>query len=555
MADVGFGTAPSGPSIRPIRPVFGPAARRPASPTTTSSSGFDKTQPYRGKSTRTRPSAEQQAVVDSRAQLCVVNAFAGTGKTTTAVSVAEAHPSERILYLCLNKANQVEAQGRFPSNVTAMTTHAVARAQMSHSLGDGNRICNEWRPITLRQELMIPSNRLAALTQVILNEFFNSEDLDINSTHTALVADQWHATEREVSSCIDFAVAALAQMRDPGAKVSIPNNAYLKWFALRAPHLPFDRIIFDEAQDANPVTAQIIREQAQKNSTKVLCIGDRHQAIYGFRGSIDAMTVFGDMPGAELLHLTTTWRFGPETAQLANTLLRELKGERTQIVGAGTAGEWTPANFTLLARTNAQLLNVAALRSGRGIHWLGGLEGYRIGSVEDAYQLFRGNSGQVQSRFFQNFASWRDFEDYATSARDAEAKIIQALINQYQHDTPSLINDIRANAVCDPRDAELILTTGHKSKGLDWNCVAIGEDFELLAEVEQFFLEHPGKQLPLAMEQEINLLYVVMTRAKQCLRLNGETQSWLANLHIHQRDRQNAVRIKDLAIRKAKGLL
>ena len=73
-------------------------------------------------------SPEQKAVIECQDQKVVVNAFAGTGKTTTAEGYANARPDERILYVCLNKANQQEAQARFPSNVVCRTSHSLAYA-------------------------------------------------------------------------------------------------------------------------------------------------------------------------------------------------------------------------------------------------------------------------------------------------------------------------------------------------------------------------------------------------------------------------------------------
>lgn len=42
---------------------------------------------------------EQQAVIDSRGRLVAVDAFAGTGKTSTLVQYALARPNKRILYM------------------------------------------------------------------------------------------------------------------------------------------------------------------------------------------------------------------------------------------------------------------------------------------------------------------------------------------------------------------------------------------------------------------------------------------------------------------------
>lgn len=71
---------------------------------------------------------EQRAAIECDAQFVVVDAKAGTGKTTTAVGIAQARPNKRILYMAFNKTAQMDAQERFGrnSNVECRTTHSLA---------------------------------------------------------------------------------------------------------------------------------------------------------------------------------------------------------------------------------------------------------------------------------------------------------------------------------------------------------------------------------------------------------------------------------------------
>src|SRR5579875_3673941 len=71
-------------------------------------------------------SDEQIAICKSNANEIKVNAFAGTGKTTTLLHYALAHPKQKFLYICYNKSIQLEAQSKFPSNVLTQTSHAIA---------------------------------------------------------------------------------------------------------------------------------------------------------------------------------------------------------------------------------------------------------------------------------------------------------------------------------------------------------------------------------------------------------------------------------------------
>lgn len=63
-----------------------------------------------------------------------VDAYAGTGKTTTLRLLAGSKPG-RALYLAFNRSIAAEAQQRFPAHVKCATTHSVAFRGVRRSLG------------------------------------------------------------------------------------------------------------------------------------------------------------------------------------------------------------------------------------------------------------------------------------------------------------------------------------------------------------------------------------------------------------------------------------
>ncbi|WP_183135294.1 UvrD-helicase domain-containing protein, partial [Pseudomonas coronafaciens] len=71
---------------------------------------------------------EQLPAIHSFAKKLLVQAFAGTGKTTTLVGYATHNSSVKMLYLCYNKAVEIAAKNRFPRNVTCKTAHGLAYA-------------------------------------------------------------------------------------------------------------------------------------------------------------------------------------------------------------------------------------------------------------------------------------------------------------------------------------------------------------------------------------------------------------------------------------------
>ena len=79
-----------------------------------------------GRST-VQPVLEQQRAVDLflAGDNLRIDAYAGTGKTTTLRLLASSKPG-RGLYLAFNRAIAAEAQQRFPPYVKCATTHSVA---------------------------------------------------------------------------------------------------------------------------------------------------------------------------------------------------------------------------------------------------------------------------------------------------------------------------------------------------------------------------------------------------------------------------------------------
>jgi len=73
---------------------------------------------------------EQKDIINSNGDI-IINAVAGSGKTTTIIEYARARPkTAKILYLAFNKSVKLEAIKKFAekglSNVTVETAHSLA---------------------------------------------------------------------------------------------------------------------------------------------------------------------------------------------------------------------------------------------------------------------------------------------------------------------------------------------------------------------------------------------------------------------------------------------
>src|SRR5260221_14135568 len=74
---------------------------------------------------------EQHAICQAASDLDVgsalkIQAFAGTGKTTTLAAIAESLAHRRFLYLVFNRSAADEAESKMPPNVTVRTAKALS---------------------------------------------------------------------------------------------------------------------------------------------------------------------------------------------------------------------------------------------------------------------------------------------------------------------------------------------------------------------------------------------------------------------------------------------
>lgn len=478
-----------------------------------------------------KPSDQQIAIRDCDDRIVLAKAFAGTGKTTTSVMFTEARPDKRILYLAFSNAivHEAESRKRFGPNVTVKTGHALAFEATPQWMR--KRLTRSWRIGLFQDQMQIDRPRMARLAMSVLKNFLNSGDEVMRPPE---LGDkdifEMGPSGLELRSAYELAKVAWNRMNNPDDTIELPDDVYFKRWVLTKPQLRYDNIILDEAQDTNPALFQLLNAQQH---AKILYLGDKHQSIFAFRGAENVMESL-EGSGTEL-YLSQTFRFGPGVANLANTLLADLKGETVPIEGLGKDLPFTAAPEMFLARTNGMLIRTAASIEGRGIHWIGGAAKYRIDECHDAYSLFNGDRDKIKTAAIRRFSSWNHLVNDADESRDKEMLFLSKIVDEFKHELPNLLNKILTNQVPTAADADAIFTTAHQSKGLEHNQVRLAEDFDFLDEVEKRLRN--GLQLEPAQIQEINLLYVAMTRAKNHLELNEKTTSWFNDLETNRNAR------------------
>jgi superfamily I DNA/RNA helicase len=469
---------------------------------------------------------EQQAIIASTPPVggsLLVTAFAGTGKTFTLQKYAEQRPSDRILYAAFNKAIQLEADRKMPANVMCRTTHSLAYRACGVPYQEAG-LLRGYVPLWGVAKLLEVNIVLANFALQVVANFIASPDPTITSDHISQEIYEYYKGAETMPPFEEMAKVIWEDMKRMSPR-SLPmiHDGYLKLYQLSGPVLDFDYILLDEAQDTTPCVWDIFENQ----KCRKVIVGDEHQAIYGWRGSTDALKLVGD---AEHLYLTRSFRFGPEIAALASTLLRRFKGEVNHLRGTESIPTRVilgskSGSRTMVCRGNMHIFRSAAAEcefGGKSLGFVGGdFLNYRFQSVLDAYYVFSEQSELVKDALIKSFGTFEDLAEFSKKARNNEIESACSLVEEYRSRVPKIYQDVKGRDV-GAKFADLVFTTGHKAKGMEFPIVEIGSDFTAMIEAHR---ERPD--LRIMNPHEINLLYVAITRATRELYLAPSIVSFI----------------------------
>lgn len=461
------------------------------------------------------PTPEQLAVIeaDFQGQL-QVNAYAGTGKTATLLEYARRRAGEDTLYLAFNKAMATEAQQKFldQRHVKSMTIHSLAFRAIGKNYQD--RLGN-LRPMDVT-ELARPAggiNPFITSRALIdwLNEFMSSDKENIEEFFNAkLPGDSTLKAAKVDPGRFQGALENLWEQVLQDKTFPFPHNAYLKLYQLSKPQLKCKHLLVDEAQDVTDCMIDIVCQQECAR----LLIGDSYQQIYGWNGAVDSLKKLAHL--GEVMFLTQSFRCPEPIAQSANQYLKVLGAEKD--FHGTTASKDT--DRACLCRTNGGVFKNAIeyMEAGDALHFLGGFDSYNFKILLDIQSMKEGQMNRIQDPFIRCFRDFEELQEYAEYDVELNSKV--KIVDTYGPRVRPLYFQMRSEA-CDRKNADVVLSTGHRSKGQEFGNVRLGNDFislkEELAEIHEM---EEAKQTvtPIEIKQEeLNLLYVAMTRSKRVL--------------------------------------
>ena len=246
------------------------------------------------------------------------------------------------------------------------------------------------------------------------------------------------------------------------------------------------------------------------------------QAIYRFRGAIDALQ---QIKAEKEHYLTQSFRFGPKIAEIATAVLKD-RGLKKPIRGyekvhSSFGSINTSKKYTHIFRTNAGLLKEALKLSytKSKVAVVGKIDG-AIAKIYSAYFLSTNAPDKVKDPEIKQYDSWEELVDLSKKHDNFELIMITDFVTEHGKDIPKLLRQLDSSCTYPEKDADVILTTAHKAKGREFDQVKIDEDFD------RRFLKD-GEVNSDVQHEEINLLYVALTRAILKLEVSSGIQIYL----------------------------
>ncbi|MGD0586872.1 MAG: UvrD-helicase domain-containing protein, partial [Oryzomonas sp.] len=314
--------------------------------------------------------------------------------------------------------------------------------------------------------------------------------------------------------------------------------------------------LLDEAQDTNPVTLSIFNHLPGMK----IKVGDRHQAIYGFRGAVNALGEAYSKPSKNVtrMSLSTTFRCNPLIVEHANWILGTFKGETMKLVSGNNRPvpeKIGPQAF--ITRTNSGL-----------IEYVDSLPDFNLTRTPDLifeclmslmnWKYSNYNAVSKPYKFLTKFHSMQQLNEYVEQTSDQEIqqglKLLEKFDGAEVWAKEGLGNGEKIRMLY--RKAQdnysrngqslVTLTTAHSSKGLEFDRCLLSNDFPDLVMVmakliKEKIIEEPADFLKsqkaevVSAREEANLYYVATTRAKyELLDSTANNQLYQLKLPLEQ---------------------
>jgi ATP-dependent exoDNAse (exonuclease V) beta subunit len=113
-----------------------------------------------------------------------------------------------------------------------------------------------------------------------------------------------------------------------------------------------------------------------------------------------------------------------------------------------------------------------------------------------------------------------ELEEYIEKTEDAQLAMMVEIVKEYGNEIPEIVRTIKEKHIDgdNKEDAEMIFSTVHRSKGMEYDAVQIVNDFITEEKLVKINTSLNQEEIDFSkLNEEINLLYVAITRARNSI--------------------------------------
>lgn len=476
----------------------------------------------------------------------VINALAGSGKTSTIVNAVKLIPSTcNALFIAFNKeiVKELEKKLAGVKNVQVKTLHSLGLLMIRRNLGTNIEIDEyKYRTFIKKNIKQLSSADFDKMTTKLMQQYTDNviQLCDLGRYNLAQCEkDLLQVSARHDIPIIDDECNAVLNVmkwgRENTTSIDFTDMVWLPYeLTLNPIGLQYDYIFIDECQDLNAAQRELFL-RCFRRGTRFIAVGDKKQAIYSFAGAdAESFAKLQNLPNTTTLPLPISYRCPKKVVNLANQFVDTMEcregapdGEIVHNVSIKDIHD----GDMVLCRTKMPLIKLYMryLRMGVKSYVRGqdiGLNLLRM--VDKTEQIVLNVSLQkdgVFARLYDDLFEERNRLMIKRGMDLEDATLSNQIMNKYDsikaleilaEDLTSArdLHDRIENVFAESADG-VCLSTIHKAKGLEANNVYILCKTLMPSRLATQDWEK---------EQEQNLMYVAYTRAKYKLGFVSETE-------------------------------
>lgn len=458
---------------------------------------------------------EQEAICKAAAngENIIVDALAGCAKSTTIIELLKDCGKEPTNVLAFNTKIKKEMEAKIAEakisrpNLEVLTLNGLGHRAIGRALGRNPTLDND-KIYSLTKDVGVKGDDFADL-MFLVRQGRNMGIVPKGMAGNSLVEDHISVWE-ELADANDIDPILAVPARDIlqksvkaalGGTIDFDDQIYISSLIFGS-FARQDRVIVDESQDLSPLNHIQLRKLAKR---QLIAVGDPNQAIYAWRGADSESMKNLELLRPEWTHLglTTTFRCPKSVVARQQEFVPKFKAGPNNKEGLVRGlGRWSPilgSTSAIICRNNAPLIKLAfrMIRESVPINFLG----QDIGKNMKRFYNKISNKGKLPpAKVIEELEGMLLNPDCDVDKCESLLALLQG--NPNIDEALAFLTDSKSKAIT--------ITSGHRSKGLEWENV--------------YFLEPqliPNRRAEAAggaaLQQEYNLKYVIETRTKNNL--------------------------------------